>query len=51
MIYVWIGRAVVKAVKFYLGRRYGRELRVGAGVFVVALGIGAYLLSRDVQEG
>jgi hypothetical protein len=51
MIYEWIGRAVVKATKFYVGTRYGRELRVGAGVFVVALGIAAYLFSRDVQEG
>ena len=51
MIYEWIGRTVVKAAKYYIGSRYGRELRVGAGVFVVALGIGAYLLSRDVKEG
>ena len=51
MIYEWIGRAVVKAAKFYIGTRYGRELRVGAGVLVVAVGIGAYFLSRDVQEG
>ena len=51
MIYAWIGRAVVKTAKYYIGNRYGRELRVGAGAFVVALGIGAYLLSRDVQEG
>ena len=51
MIYEWIGRAVVKAATYYIGSRYGRELRVGAGVFAVALGVGAYLLSRDVKEG
>jgi hypothetical protein len=51
MIYAWIGRAVVKAAKYFVVNRYGRELRVGAAVFAVALGVGAYLLSRDVQEG
>jgi hypothetical protein len=51
MIYEWIGRAVVKSARYFLVNRYGRQLQVGAGLLAVAVGIGAYLLSRDVQEG
>jgi hypothetical protein len=51
MIYAWIGRAVVKFAKAYVLRFYGTQLKVGAGVFVVTLGIAGYLLSRNVPEG
>ena len=51
MIYKAIGKAVVKLAKMFVVRRYGRQLQFGAGFLVVALGIGAYLASRDVQEG
>ena len=51
MIYEWIGRAVVKAARYFVVNRYGRQLQIGAGVLAVAVGIGAYLLSRDVREG
>jgi hypothetical protein len=51
MIYEWIGRAVVKAAKYFVVTRYGRQLQIAAGVLAVAVGIGAYLLSRDVREG
>ncbi len=51
MIYEAIGRVVVKAVKFFVLFRYGRQLRIGAGVLAVAIGIGAYLAARDVREG
>jgi hypothetical protein len=44
VIYEWIGRLVVQAIKV----RYGREIRMaaGAGLILTALGIGAYLASR-----
>ena len=51
MIYEAIGRMVVKAVKFFVLFRYGRQLRVGAGLLAVAVGIGAYLAARNVKEG
>jgi hypothetical protein len=48
VIYEWIGRLVVQAIKF----RYGREIRIatGAGVALTALGLGAYLASRSSKE-
>ena len=51
MIYKAIGKAVVKLGKAFVVRRYGRQLQFGAGFLVIALGIGAYLAARDVQEG
>ena len=51
MIYTLIGKAVVKAGKYFVVNRYGRQLQFGTGFLVVAIGIGAYLASRDVQEG
>lgn len=48
MIYKLIGRIVVQALKM----RYGREVRIaaGAGVALAALGIGAYLATREDDE-
>ena len=48
MIYEWIGRLVVQALKL----RYGREIRIaaGAGVALAALGIGAYIATREDDE-
>jgi hypothetical protein len=51
MIYRAIGKAVVKALGFYVGQRYGRALRVGGTALVVGLGVAAYLASRNVPEG
>ena len=51
MIYKAIGKLVVKLGKAFVVRRYGRQLQFGAGFLVVAVGIGAYLASRNVQEG
>jgi hypothetical protein len=51
MIYRAIGKAVVKYGTAYVWRRYGRQIRIGAGVAVVALGAAAYLASREVPEG
>lgn len=48
MIYELIGRIVVQAVRM----RYGREIRIaaGAGLALAALGIGAYLATREGEE-
>ena len=48
MIYEWIGRLVVQALKL----RYGREIRIaaGAGLAVTVLGVGAYLATRSSDE-
>ena len=48
MIYEFIGRMVVQALKM----RYGREVRIaaGAGLVLTALGVGAYLASRGGEE-
>ena len=48
MIYELIGRIVVQAIRM----RYGREIRIaaGAGLALAALGIGAYLATREGEE-
>jgi hypothetical protein len=48
VIYELIGRLVVQALKL----RYGREIRIAAGasVALAALGIGAYLATREDDE-
>lgn len=48
MIYELIGRVIVA----FLWRAYGREIRIaaGAGLILTALGVGAYLASRGVEE-
>jgi hypothetical protein len=48
VIYELIGRIVVAGVK----ARYGREIRIaaGAGLVLTALGVGAYLATRDGEE-
>jgi hypothetical protein len=51
MIYHAIGKAVVKLVTSFILFRYGRQLRVAAGVLLVGAGIAAYLAARDVPEG
>lgn len=51
MIYKWIGKLVVKIAALFVKRRYGRQLQVGTGLAVVAIGIGLYMASRNVEEG
>ena len=51
MIYKLIGIVVVRAVRFYLRTRYGRQIRFALGFGVVALLVGGYLAAREVPEG
>jgi hypothetical protein len=48
VIYELIGRLVVQALKL----RYGRQIRIaaGAGVALAALGIGAYIATREEED-
>jgi hypothetical protein len=50
-MYDSLGRAAVRFAFGYLRRRYRREIRIGFGVSVVVIGIGAFLASRNVREG
>ncbi len=51
MIYKLIGKTVVRLAAIFIKRRYGRQLTIGAGVAVVAIGIGVYAATRQVEEG
>ena len=50
-MYSRLGRAAIRFSLVYLRRRYRRQLRVGAVVAAVAVGIAAYLAARNVPEG
>lgn len=51
MIYRAIGKAVIRYAVLFLRQRYARPLRIGVGLAAVAIGIAAYLASRNVPEG
>jgi hypothetical protein len=51
MIYHAIGKVVVKSFVFFVRSRYGRTLRIGAGLAAVGLGVALYYAARDVPEG
>ncbi len=46
-----VGKTAVRFAFRYLRRRYKREIRIGIGLAAVAIGVGAYLASRNVPEG
>ena len=50
-MYDTLGKAALRFTVRYLRRRYRREIRIGAGVAAVAIGVAVYLASRDVPEG
>jgi len=50
-MYAAIGKLVVRASLFYVRHRYRRQIRAGAGIAAVAIGIAVYLASRNVPEG
>jgi len=50
-MYDSVGKAAVRFAFRYLRRRYRREIRIGAAVAVVAIGVGAYMATREVREG
>jgi hypothetical protein len=50
-MYDRLGKAALRFTVTYLRRRYRREIRIGAGLGVVAIGIAIYLANREVPEG
>lgn len=46
-----IGKAALRFAVAYLRRRYRREIRIGAGIGIVAIGIAIYLANREAPEG
>ena len=50
-MYDRLGKAALGFAATYLRRRYRRQIRIGAGLAVAALGIAAYIASRNVPEG
>jgi hypothetical protein len=45
------GKKALRFAFIYLRRRYRRQIRIGAGLAAVAVGIAVYLASRNVPEG
>jgi hypothetical protein len=50
-MYDKFGKAALRFTVAYLRRRYRREIRIGAGVAVAAIGAAVYLANRNVPEG
>jgi len=50
-MYDRLGKATLRFAVTYLRRHYRREIRIGAGLGLVAIGIAVYLANRDVPEG
>jgi hypothetical protein len=46
-----IGKAALRFTVSYLRRRYRREIRIGVGLTIGAVGIAIYLANRNVPEG
>ena len=51
MIYRWLGPPLLRMVVNYARKRYRKQIRAGVGVVAVAVGVAAYLSSREVPEG
>ncbi|HWM55124.1 MAG TPA: hypothetical protein VNO20_07040 [Solirubrobacterales bacterium] len=51
MSYDKLGKVAIRFALKYVRRRYRRQIRIGVGVATVAVGVAAYLASRDVPEG
>ncbi|MFI5025552.1 MAG: hypothetical protein ACHQCI_02210 [Solirubrobacterales bacterium] len=50
-MYAAIGKLVVRTLIFYVRHAYRRQIRVGAATAALAIGVAAYLASRNVPEG
>jgi hypothetical protein len=50
-MYDRVGKAALRFALVYLRRRYRREIRIGIGAGVLAVGIAVYLANREVPEG
>jgi hypothetical protein len=50
-MYDRIGRAALRFTIAYLRRRYRREIRIGVGLGIFAIGAAIYFANREVPEG
>jgi hypothetical protein len=50
-MYDKLGKAALRFTLAYLRRRYRREIRIGAGLGIAAIGIVVYIANRDAPEG
>jgi hypothetical protein len=50
-MYNKFGKTAIRFAIAYVRNRYRRPIRIGAGVAAVAIGVAAYLASRNVPEG
>lgn len=50
-MYDKLGKAALRFAVAYLRRRYRREIRIGAGLAALGIGVAVYLANRDVPEG
>jgi hypothetical protein len=50
-MYNKLGKTALRFAVVYLRRRYRREIRIGAGLGAVAIGIAVYWANRNVPEG
>jgi hypothetical protein len=51
MTYDRLGKTAIRFAVKYVRRRYRRQIRIGFGVTAAAIGIAAYVASRNVPEG
>lgn len=50
-MYERLGQVAIRFALTYLRRRYRRQIRIGAGIAALAIGVAVYLAARDVPEG
>jgi hypothetical protein len=50
-MYNKLGKTAIRFAIVYIRHRYRRPIRIGVGVAGVAIGVAAYLASRNVPEG
>ncbi len=50
-MYAAIGKLTVRVMFFYLRSVYKRQIRIGAGLVALGIGVAAYFASRNVPEG
>jgi hypothetical protein len=50
-MYDRLGKAALRFTVAYLRRRYRREIRIGAGLAIGAIGVAVYFANRNVPEG
>jgi hypothetical protein len=50
-MYNKLGKVAIRFAFTYVRRRYRRPIRIGVGAAAVAIGVAAYMATRNVPEG